>query len=227
MKPTTPLKALAASAFLGFLSGCAHYHLEAGAGQDQVNDPLPATSGVSTAQAQAAAQKTIFNLSDVYALAVSSHGVPGRDRRGFLEQAEAQQARKRLRRLASPQVGLLCAEKPGFPGIECSIRPGHRAATPKPADRFYLSGAETIPVGPQSSGPALQGARRANIDAERLALRAPTPPAACPCSVAQSFLLRASIARSPCRPIWIPRDLTQKILDVQKKWVGIGRAQKS
>jgi outer membrane protein len=211
-----PLKALAASAFLGFLSGCAHYHLEAAAGQDQINDPLPAASGVSTAQAQAAAQKTAFNLSDVYALAVSRTESLAVTAEG-LEQAEAQQAQALGAWL--PQVGLV-GQKNWVSGT--SVQSGPGTGNAEAGGALYLSGAETILSGLNQVA-ALQGAS-ANIDAQRLALREAASRLLL--NVAQSFYSVLQLQDS-LQTDTDSRDLTQKILDVQKKWVGIGRAQKS
>ncbi len=217
MNPTTLLKALTASAFLGLLSGCAHYHLEAGAGQDQVNDPLPSQSGVLTAQAQAASQKTVFNLSDVYALAVARTESLAVTAEG-LEQAEAQQAQALGAWL--PQVGLV-GQKNWVSGAYVQSGPG-TGGNPNAGGSLYLSGAETILSGLNQVA-ALQGAS-ANIDAQRLALR--DAASRLLLSVAQSFysVLQLQDTQATDQE---SRDLTQKILDVQKKWVAIGRAQKS
>jgi outer membrane protein len=217
LKNTQTLKTLAASlAVLGLLSGCAHYHVEVN--QDRVDNPLPATTGVNTDQAKAAAEKASLNLWDVYALAVERTETLANQVEN-IEQAEAQQQQALGAWL--PQVGLV-GQKTWVSGAFVQSGAGGNSSTSQNGDSLYLSGAETILSGLDQVA-ALQGAK-ANIDAQNFGLRQASSRLLL--NVAQAFYSVLELQDS-LQTDMASRDLTQKILDVQKNWVAIGRAQKS
>ncbi len=216
MKNIQTFKTFAAGlAALGLLSGCAHYHVEVD--QERVDNPLPAYTGVNTDLAKAAAEKTNLNLWDVYALAVERTETLASQVEN-VEQAEAQQQQALGAWL--PQIGLV-GQKTWASGTFAQSGPGNTSSNAA-GDSLYLSGAETIWSGLNQVA-ALQGAK-ANIDAQNFGLRQASSRLLL--NVAQAFYSVLELQDS-LQTDMDSRDLTQKILDVQKNWVSIGRAQKS
>jgi outer membrane protein len=204
------------AAFL-FLSGCAHYHVEVG-NNDEVDNPIPAYTGVHTEQAQQAAQKGVLNLWDVYSLAVERTETMAITVEN-LEQAEAQQQQALGAWL--PQI-YLNGQKNWVSGTYAESGPGNNLSTNSNGDSLYLSGSETILSGLNQVA-AIQGAQ-ANIDVQQCGLR--NAASQLLLNVAQAFYSVLEF-QDALQTDQDSRDLTQKILDVQKNWVTIGRAQKS
>jgi outer membrane protein len=204
-------------AALGLLSGCSQYHVTVD-NQDQVDNPLPAYTGVDTDLAKAAAQKTTLDLWDVYALAVErteSMAITVDN----LELADALQQQALGTWL--PQV-YLNAQKNWVSGSFVESGQGNDLATNSAGDSLYLSGAETILSGLNQVA-AIQGAKD-NINAAEFGLR--DAASRLLLNVAQAFYSVLEL-QDTLQTDTASQDLTQKILDVQKNWVAIGRAQKS
>jgi len=218
LKNIQSFKILAAGlAALGLLSGCAQYHV-AVADQDQVDNPLPAVTGVNTDQAKAAAAKTTLNLWDVYALAVERTETMAITVDN-LELADALQQQAFGAWL--PQV-YLNGQKNWVSGSYVQSGPGTGGSGANAGDSLYLSGAETILSGLNQVA-AIEGAK-ANMSVAQYGLR--DAASRLLLNVAQAFYLVLELQDS-LQTDMASRDLTQKILDVQKNWVTIGRAQKS
>lgn len=219
LKKSSPLSTLlGGAAALFLLSGCAHYHVEVG-NNDQVDNPIPAYTGVHTKQAQAAAQKSVLDLWDVYSLAVERTETLASQVEN-VEQAEAQQQQAFGAWL--PQI-FLNGQKNWVSGTSVNSNASNNFSQNTDAGgSLYVSGSETIFSGLNQVA-ALQGAK-ANIDAQGFGLR--NASSRLLLNVAQAFYSVLEL-QDALKTDLDSRDLTQKILDVQKNWVTIGRAQKS
>ena len=199
------------AAFL-FLSGCAHYHVEVG-NNDEVDNPIPAYTGVQTEQAQQAAQKSVLNLQDVYALAVERTETMAITVEN-LEQAEAQQQQAFGAWLPQdlPQRGQKNWTSGAF--AESNVRETMlRLKTIRGAgDSIYLSGSETILSGLNQVA-AVQGAQ-ANIDAQRYGIR--NTASQLLLNVAQAFYSVLEF-QDALQTDQDSRDLTQKISRCSKE----------
>ena len=138
-----------------------------------------------------------------------------------LEQAEAQQQQAFGAWL--PQV-YLNAGKNWTSGAfaESNVNNASPQNNTGAGDSIYLSGSETILSGLNQVA-AVQGAQ-ANIDAQRYGIR--NTASQLLLNVAQAFYSVLEF-QDALQTDQDSRDLTQKILDVQKSWVVMGRAQKS
>jgi len=207
------IQALAASAFLFSLSGCAEAPIRMG--EPQVEKPLEQVSGVTTADLEKSSQKTELNLWDVYNLSVK-HTEDLASKYENIIQSNAQSGEA----IASILPQITVNEKKAVQSTNFIV--GTYNPLFQQANSIYLTGTETILSGFNQIA-ALQGAQAQTDqnhhlfqqEARNLLL-----------SVAKSFYaaLQAQDALQSKQEI---QKLTQEVLKQEQQWKAIGRSRDS
>jgi outer membrane protein len=205
-------QALAASAFLLSLSGCAGAPVKIG--DNKVEKSLRDVTGLTTDDVEKAAQKTTMNLMDVYALAVK-HTETLATAVENVEQARAQNRQAIGAWLPQIQLNdskIWQSNNYIFGGQTSSFQPADNS--------LFLSGAETILSG-LTQVAAIQGAG-ANIDFQNYNLQ--NQSRILLLNVANAFYNVLALEES-LQALESSRDLNTKTLEVEQQWQRMGRSR--